>query len=263
MRLSLPVERLDDRRALLHGLDNLRRDLDTRGTMESLDYFGQQAVDLLVGGAAKAFDLNEEDPATLAAYDTGEFSLPANMLDHQRRTGNPAFLGRQMLMARRLVEAGAGFVKVMSYGWDNHGDNRPGAMHDNIANVYPVLGNVVDKAASAFIDDCERRGLSDKVLLVITGEIGRTPGLGMHAGRDHWGNITPVAIYGGGLRTGQVIGQSDGRAAFPAGTGYTPQHLMATIMHTLFDLGELRVARGLPSELVQRIVSEPPIAELV
>lgn len=79
-------------------------------------------------------------------------------------------------------------------------------MHNNIRNVYPVLGNVVDKAASAFIDDCQRRGLADKVLLVITGEMGRTPGLGIHAGRDHWGHIVPVALYGGGLKTGQVVG---------------------------------------------------------
>jgi hypothetical protein len=189
--------------------------------------------------------------------------MPSNLPENQRR-GNPvAYLGKQMLMARRLAEAGAGFVKVLSYGWDNHGDNRPEAMNNNIRNVYPVLGHAVDKAASAFIDDCQRRGLSEKVLLVITGEIGRTPVLGRHAGRDHWGHIVPVALYGGGLATGQVIGQSDRRAAYPAGNAYTPQHLLATVMHTLFDLGELRITRGLPTDLVQRIVGVPPIAELI
>jgi hypothetical protein len=263
MRLSLPVPRLDDRRALMRSLDTLRRDVDTRGTMDALDFFGQQAVDVLLGGAVEAFDLGQEDPATLAAYDTSEFQLPANLAETQRR-GNPvAYLGKQMLMARRLVEHGAGFVKVLSTGWDNHGDNHPVNKHNNIANMYPVIGNAVDRAASAFIDDCERRGLSDKVLLVITGEMGRTPGLGMHAGRDHWGSITPVAIYGGGLTTGQVIGQSDRRAAFPVGTAYTPQHLLATIMHSLFDLSELRIVPGLPTELVQRIGGVPPIAEIV
>ena len=174
-----------------------------------------------------------------------------------------AYLGKQMLMARRLVEAGAGFVKVLSGGWDNHGDDRPEAMHNNIANMYPVIGSAVDRAASAFIDDCERRGLADKVLLIITDEMGRTPGLGKHAGRDHWGSITPVALYGGGLTMGQVIGQSDRHAAFPAGPGYTPQNLLATIMHTLFDLGELRIVPGLPTDLIHRIGAAPAIAELI
>lgn len=254
MKLSLPIERIDDRRALLRGLDRLRRDVDASGQMDAIDAYGQQAVDLLLGGAAKAFHLEEEDPATLAAYDTREFQIPHTMPQNIRRDGTPAFLGRQMLMARRLVEAGAGFVKVLSYAWDTH---------DYIPEMYPAIGNAVDKAASAFIDDCERRGLGDKVLLVIMGEMGRTPGIGSKGGRDHWGNITPVALYGGGLKMSQVIGQSDRRGAYPIGAGYTPPHLMATIMHTLFDLGELRVTRGLPSNLVQRIVSVSPISELI
>jgi uncharacterized protein (DUF1501 family) len=263
MKLSLPVERLDDRRALLAGLDKLRRDVDSRGTMDAIDLYGQQALDVVLGGAAKAFDFAQEDPATLAAYDTGEFELPANLPEQQRRGNAIAYLGKQMLMARRLVEAGAGFVKVLSYNWDNHGNNQPGAMNDNVANMYPVIGNAVDRVASAFIDDCERRGLADKVLLIITGEIGRTPGLGPHAGRDHWGSIVPVALYGGGLTMGQVIGQSDRHAAYPAGSAYTPQNLFTTIMHTLFDLGELRIVPGMPTDLVQRIGGASPIAELV
>jgi hypothetical protein len=263
MRLSLPAARLDDRRALLAGLDSLRRDIDARGEMDSIDVFDRQAVDVVLGGAAKAFDLSQEDPRTLAEYDTSDCKLPSILGERQLRDSNPAFLGRQMLMARRLVEAGAGFVKVLSYGWDNHADDRVPAKYNNLANVYPALGGAVDKAASAFIDDCERRGLGDKVLLVITGEMGRTPVLGKHGGRDHWGSITPVAIYGGGLTTGQVIGQSDRRAAFSIGHAYSPQHLLATIMHTLFDLAELRIADGLPADVVRRIIEQPPIAELV
>jgi uncharacterized protein (DUF1501 family) len=261
MNLSLPVERLDDRRTLLAGLDRLRRDVDARGTMDAIDLYDQQAMNVVLGGAAKAFDFTQEDPATLAAYDTGEFELPRNLTEQQRRGNAIAYLGKQMLMARRLVEAGAGFVKVLSYNWDNHGGSGPN-MHDNVANMYPVIGNAVDRAASAFIDDCERRGLADKVLLVITGEIGRTPRLGPYAGRDHWGNLVPVALYGGGLTMGQVIGQSDRLASYPAGQAYTPQNLFTTIMHTLFDLGELRTVTGLPTDLVQRIGGAPPIAEL-
>lgn len=262
MRLSLPPKRLDDRLALVRQLDTLKRRMGDK-RMDAVDTFHQQAADVLLGGVADAFDLSKEDPRTVAAYDTGEYVLPANLPELQRRTSQPTFLGKQMLMARRMVEAGAGFVKVLSYGWDNHGDDRPEGMHNNIANVYPSIGNAVDRAVSAFLDDCEQRGLSDKVLLVITGEMGRTPGLGKHAGRDHWGSITPVALAGGGLKMGQVIGQSDSRAGKPAGHAYSPQNLLATIMHTLFDLGELRVVPGLPTELVQRISGVPPIEELV
>ena len=120
-------------------------------------------------------------------------------------------------------------------------------MHGNpdtaptVPNMMPTLGGAVDKAAAAFIEDCERRGLADRVLLLITGEFGRTPGLDKNGGRDHWCKLTPLVFYGGGLKTGQVIGRSDRRAHGPAGDAYTPQHMLATIMHTLFDLGELRV----------------------
>jgi hypothetical protein len=77
------------------------------------------------------------------------------------------------------------------------------------------------------------------------------------------GGLALSHLLSGGLKTGQVIGQSDQRAAFPAGSAYTPQNLLATIMHTLFDLGEVRITPGLPTELVQRITAAPPIAELV
>jgi hypothetical protein len=261
MRLALPAKRLDDRQALLRGLDRLRRDVDTHAAMEALDYFGQQAVDVLLGGAAKAFDLSQEDAATLDAYDTSGTTMPSNVAERRRKDNRLVFLGRQMLLARRLVEAGAGFVKVSAGGWDHHGANNN--ITNNVATMFPVQGPAIDKVASAFIDDCQRRGLQDKVLLVICGEMGRTPRLGKHAGRDHWSHITTVALYGGGLKTGQVIGQSDRLAAYPAGNAYTPQHLLATIMHTLFDLGQLRVAPGLPADFVQRIGAVPPIPELV
>lgn len=260
MQLRLPRERFENRRELLRQLDGLRNALDARGAMEAQDRYLQQAADVLLGGISGVFDLSKESRATLDAYDTGMFAIPSVVGERPRRLASPVHLGKQMLLARRLCEAGARFVTVTSHGWDHHGGNDD--RQHNLINMVPALGGAVDKAVAAFIEDCERRGLSDKILLVVTGEFGRTPRLGPNGGRDHWSRLTPAVLYGGGLKMGQVIGQSDRHAGEPSGEGYTPQHLMATIMHCLFDLGELRVVRGLPPEVVRRITDVEPIREL-
>ena len=115
-----------------------------------------------------------------------------------------------MLLARRLCEAGCGFITVSSPGWDMHG-----AHEFAITDGMPVLGPAVDKAVSAFIEDIESRGLTEKVLLVITGEFGRTPKINSKGGRDHWGNLCPLVFVGGGLKMGQVIGESDKNGVTP------------------------------------------------
>ena len=113
-----------------------------------------------------------------------------------------------MLLARRLCEAGCGFVTVQSAGWDMHADgNNPG-----MDRGMEMLGRPLDKAVSAFLEDSKQRGLSDKVLLVITGDFGRTPKINKRGGRDHWANLCTLAFAGGGLKMGQVIGQSDRNA---------------------------------------------------
>jgi uncharacterized protein (DUF1501 family) len=125
------------------------------------------------------------------------------------------------------------------------------------------LGPQVDHAVAAFIHDVEERGLADKILLVVTGEMGRTPRINRHGGRDHYGELTPLLIYGGGLNMGQVIGQSDSTASRPATERYTPVHLMATIFHTLFDTGKLRLDGSLPRDVTKLIEDGQPIRELV
>ena len=259
MQLKLPRGRFENRRELLRQLDGLRGSLD--GVAEAQEKYLQQASDLLLGGMSGVFDLTKESSRTLEAYDTGMFQIPSRVNERARRSATPVHLGKQMLLARRLCEAGARFVTVNSVGWDLHGD-KANPDH-NLINMMPALGGAVDKAVAAFIEDCEERGLSDKILLVVTGEFGRTPRLGPQGGRDHWSRLTPAVLYGGGLKTGQVIGQSDRQAGEPSGEAYTPQHLMATIMNQMFDLGELRVTRGLPPEVVRRITEIAPIRELV
>jgi uncharacterized protein (DUF1501 family) len=176
---------------------------------------------------------------------------------NMHRTSN--LLGKQMLLARRLVEAGCGFVTVTDAGWDLHADSNsaPGMTAMN------PLGGQVDHAVSAFLDDLAERGLTDKVLLIVTGEMGRTPKINKNGGRDHYASLTPLLLAGGGLKTGQVIGQSDRNASSPVGERYTPKELMATVMNVLFDTGELRVTRAVPSNAVQAMTDGRPIPGLL
>ena len=96
-----------------------------------------------------------------------------------------------------------------------------------------------------------------------TGNREAAPRINPKAGRDHWGNICPLALIGGGLRMGQVVGQSDRQGGEPATTPVTVQNLMATIMHTLFDIGQLRITRGVPTDVLRTITAAEPIRELV
>ena len=131
-----------------------------------------------------------------------------------------------------------------------------------MAGIWP-MGGQVDHAVSAFIEDLHERGLSEKILLVVTGEMGRSPRINKNGGRDHYGNLTTLLVSGGGLKMGQVIGKSDRQAAEPATRPYHPKHLMSTIMHTLFDIGNLRVADGIPKPVIEAITAGNPIQELV
>jgi len=241
MQLRISPDRFDDRRQLLAGLDSLRREIDTTGVLDGADKFRQQAFDVITRGVADAFDLSREDPKTIERYDTSKlFRLEdATRWFDMKRASN--LLGKQMLMARRLCEAGCGFVTVSDCGWDMHSNNNS---PKNLGGI-KMLGPQVDHAVAAFIEDIHERGLEDKILLAVTGEMGRSPRLNKDGGRDHYPNLTSLLFAGGGLRMGQVIGQSDSKAANPVSEKYTPAHLMATIMNTVLDIGEARIVRGL------------------
>jgi uncharacterized protein (DUF1501 family) len=130
-----------------------------------------------------------------------------------------------------------------------------------MANLPPMTSQV-DHAVAAFLEDVHERGLGDKILLVVTGEMGRTPRRNRNGGRDHYANLTTLLLAGGGLKMGQVIGQSDRLAAQPTSERYTPRHLMATIMHTLLDLGAVRVRTGL-GKVATVLTDGEPIPALV
>ena len=112
-----------------------------------------------------------------------------------------------------------------------------------------MLGTTLDKALDAFLTDLSNRGLSEDVLLVVTGDFGRTPTVNKKGGRDHWARLGTLAFAGGGLPMGQIIGSADKRNGEPASEPVDPAMMMGTIPHTLFDIGKLRVARGLTTDL--------------
>ncbi len=258
LELKIPRTRFDDRRLLLARLDSVRRLVDAFGLLETTDQYRQQAFEMIIRGIADAFDLSQEDPRTIARYDTSkQFRMEdLNRFYDMRRVSN--LLGKQMLLARRLIEAGCGFVTVADAGWDMHGNKNS---TPKLTGLYP-LGYQVDHAVSAFLEDLRERGLSEKVLLVITGEMGRTPRINKRGGRDHYGALTSLVFAGGGLNMGQVIGRSDRNATQPATRPYSPQDLLATIVHTLFDVGQLRVTQSVPRDILQAIGDEKPISGL-
>ena len=261
MTLRLDQARLDDRRQLLESLDALKRKLDRTRILEGASRFEQQAFDVLARGVATAFDLSQEDPRLLERYDTGAFEPGDGVRTRNEyaKQFSPVALGRQMLLARRLCEAGCGFVTVTCGGWDMHGGGKEFTMADGIASLTPAI----DKGVSAFIEDVESRGLGDQILLVITGEFGRTPRINKNGGRDHWGNLCPVVFVGGGLPMGQVIGQSTRDGGEPATDPISSGNILATLMHSLFDVSELRLVSGIPKDVESLILGGTPIPQLI
>jgi len=263
MQLSMPMHRLDNRRELLSQLDQAKWAFDAASSATEIDGLRSQAFDTILGGVADAFDLSKEDPATVARYDTSKLVPYANIdkkwNNHKRYNDNTKSLGKLMLLARRLCEAGCGFVTVTTnFVWDMHADSN----NAGVAEGMGYMGVPFDHAVSTFLQDLEDRGLSDDILLVACGEMGRTPKLSSKGGRNHWGRLAPLMLAGGGLNMGQVIGQSTKDAGQPQTEPITIDNLIATIMHTLFDVGQLRLKRGLPTDILQLINRHDPIPGL-
>jgi hypothetical protein len=220
--------RLDDRMKLLGGLDSLRREVDRTGVMDAMDGFSRRALELMTSPKARdAFDMTKEADATRDRYG--------------RHTW-----GQRALLSRRLVEAGCSFVTVVmenpappgglpentTYNWDSH------AVNCHIFTDLRMRAPYYDQAISALIEDLYRRGLDKKVMLVVTGEFGRTPRLEYQngngrPGRDHYPNAMSVVVAGGGMRTGQVVGSTDRYGTMPKDRPLTPNDLWATVYRHL------------------------------
>jgi len=256
MRLNLPKGRFfDDRRAILTQLDTINRKIDASGELETMDELQRQAYEVLLsGGVAKALDLSLEDPQSLARYDTAGYATDGRW-DHKSRGKRGYYdaqartIGKLLCLARRLCEAGAGFVTVhASYAgvWDMHADGNNLDMTEGMEAV----GASFDHAVAAFVRDLEARGLENDIMLVCSGEMGRTPKINRRGGRDHWSRLAPLLIYGGGAEP-QMLGQSTRDGGEPATKNFTPKHLISSIMNTVFDVGELRLVSGVPPEIAK------------
>lgn len=263
MRLTLPMTRLDDRRQILRQVDHVRWAADA-GLLDGLDGMREQAFRVILGSVADAFDVTKENPATIARYDTGPLVRPEMISkqwnNHKHYRDHTQTLGKLLLLARRLCEAGCGFVTVTtSFVWDMHADVNNAGCDEGMG----YMGVPLDYALSALIEDLEARGLDERILVVVCGEMGRTPRLNARGGRDHWGNLAPLLLYGGGLPKGQVIGQSTRDGGEPLTEPVRIKNLLGTILHTLLDTGEVRVTRGVPSEINRLLTEAEPIAGLM
>src|SRR5579884_2890730 len=193
---GLTPERLKDRTRLRSAFDGTRRGLDASGGMEAMDRFTQQAASILISGRfASAMDLSKESPKVLERY-----TPPVAASATRFYTSEDGMAARKLLLARRLIEAGVRCVSVSFSDFDTHSDN-----FGRMRQLLPI----VDHALHALVTDLEERGLLGEVAIVVWGEFGRTPKINNKAGRDHWPEVSPALLMGGGLKGGQVIGATD------------------------------------------------------
>jgi hypothetical protein len=225
LRTEVSSIRAQDRRRLLHQLDQQRRRLEQQLDVAAMGAHHERAFDLLASRqATAAFDLEREPRAIRERY---------GMNIH----------GQAVLQARRLVEAGVPLVTVF---WQNDGLTNVSVYWDthnrNFIDLKTRLCPVTDQAFSALLEDLEQRGLLEETLVVWTGEMGRTPRVGQSVvggagagqdGRDHWAHVFTTVLAGGGIQGGIVHGASDRYAAYPAASPTSPADLAATVYHCL------------------------------
>ncbi|HTU19027.1 MAG TPA: DUF1501 domain-containing protein [Gemmataceae bacterium] len=201
----LEASRLESRKKLLAQMDRFQKSAERKAnaSAQTVSVFQQKAFDLMTSPQAKkAFDIHAEGDKLRDAYG--------------RNT-----LGQSCLMARRLVEAGVRCVTIDHSNWDTH--------NANFTTLKRQLLPWLDAGLSTLLRDLSERGLLETTLVIVTGEFGRTPRINKDAGRDHWGPAFTVALAGGGIKGGRVVGKSDARAERPASDPHGPEDLSATL----------------------------------
>jgi hypothetical protein len=211
---ELTLDRLNQRRSLLQQLDDQFRRIEESGAVHRMDRVKQQAFSMIQSGRTRdAFDLSRESDETRERYGRN-------------------LHGSSMLVARRLAEAGVPFISVHAENFIPHGFT-----YDMHENNFGMLKNynlpVFDKCYPALVDDLESRGLLDSTLVVVMGEMGRSPKVNAKAGRDHWPKCGFCLLTGGGVTPGAVFGASDKHAAYPTSDAVSPSDIVATIYHLL------------------------------
>ncbi len=247
MKLNdLSLDRLQDRRKLLASLDTMRRDIDATGTMQGMDSFGQRAFDVLTSSKlVDALDLSKEDPKIRERYGDGK--------PYKYQYDGAPTCNDHLLIARRLVEAGARCVSLSFGRWDSHGQN---------FDLVRDHGTKLDQCLSALIEDLDQRGILDDVTVITWGEFGRTPKINNNAGRDHWTKVSCAHIAGGGIRGGQAIGATNRLGEYATERPVDMQELVATLYHQLgIDTATTTIAD--PTGRPQYLVEAEPVRELI
>lgn len=214
---QITLDRLDRRQTLLEQIDDQRDRLGSDPSVNSLSYFQQKALEVLTSSKTRdAFDLTKEPDSVRSRY------------------GEDLF-GSCVLTARKLIEAGVRFVgltteshlngKIGAGQWDTHGHNFQLLKNFNL----PML----DQYYSALIEDLDQRGLLDSTLVILMGEMGRTPKINKNAGRDHWTQCGFILLTGGGIKQGTIYGRSDKHAAWPVDRPVSSADHVATIYQLL------------------------------
>jgi uncharacterized protein (DUF1501 family) len=243
---GITLERLADRRQLLTSFDTLRRDLDASGTMRGMDASTERAFGVLTSSRLlEALDMSREDPRVRERYGDGK--------PYQHQYDGAPTVNDQLLLARRLVEAGVRCV-TLTYGrWDSHFKN---------FDLVRDHGSKLDQGLSALVEDLDRRGLLEDVTVIAWGEFGRTPRINKRAGRDHWPQVSCAILAGGGMRTGQAIGATNRLGEYAKDRPVHFQEVFATLYHNL-GINPATTTIADPTGRPQHLVEYPVIKELV
>jgi len=207
--VAISARRLNNRKSLLNTINRFEKsgEAEANRNAKTLSTFQRKAFSLMTSKETKAaFNIHKE---------------PEKLRDEYGRHS----LGQSCLMARRLVQAGVRCVLIDHTNWDTH--------YNNFAVLKNDLLPHLDSAMSTMLRDLEDRGMLDTTFVLFTGEFGRTPRVNPSAGRDHWGPSSAIAVAGGGVKGGRVIGASNARAERPATTPIGPEDLAATIYHSM------------------------------
>jgi hypothetical protein len=246
MKLNdVSIDRLYGRRDLLTQFDRFRRDVDAAGTMQGMDAFERRALDVLTSSRLlDALDLSKEDPRIVARYGDGK--------PYKYQYDGAPTCNDQLLLARRLVEAGVRAVTLSFGRWDSHGKN---------FDLVRDHGGKLDQCLSALIEDLDVRGMLDDVTVVVWGEFGRTPRINKDAGRDHWPAVSCALLAGGGMRSGQVIGSTNRLGEHAKDRPVHFQEVFATLYRNLGINPETTTLVD-PAGRPQYLVQHSPIREL-
>lgn len=244
---GITLDRLQDRKMLLTSLDGLKRNADASGMMDGMDAFSQAAFGVLTSNTlADALDISREPAEVRERYGDGK--------PYKYQYDGAPTCNDHLLLARRLVEAGVRSVTLSFGRWDSHGAN---------FDLVRDHGGKLDQALSALIEDLDVRGMLNDVTVLVWGEFGRTPRINDKAGRDHWPQVSCALMAGGGMRNGQVIGETNRLGERPASRPVDVQEIVCTVYHNL-GIDPMSVTIPDPTGRPQFLVDHrDPIPELV